>query len=182
MNGIREGFYSSLDRSRAEVQERLSALTVVLPTIRKVNEQKQEHVSVQWLHARKRAETITNWRVYPGIRTAGRTPKGYPEAAIIALSKAETDAEQARRDGSVHAVAYKLGSTVMVGAMLDQEIFGIEDNNRCYRVAMGIGKDALTVTAGLWTSETRELWVPNAVIEDGGRVSADAVPIDVPFL
>jgi hypothetical protein len=156
------------DYLQAEIQAAASSVSVVVPRSRRAVEPEVPHVSVRWYHARMAAAKLENRQQFRGAKDAGHTPKGYPEVGIIAFSKREVDAQQ-EQFGGVHAVIYALGSTVMVGAKEEQEIFHeLDDDPGYYQVAMGIGKKALIASAGLWSPDSRTLWSPTAFIEQRG--------------
>ncbi len=175
-------FAETADYARAELIDVMSGVVTRFPSLRHISENldSPSHVSARWRHSSVPAAAITNWVSYAGIAESGRRPKDYPEAAILGISKEEVDAYAAEHGGQ-HAVAYVLGSRVIIGTMLEDEIFGVSEDGEQYRVAMGIGKGVLQATAGLYLPHKR-LWVPSAPIEDMGRMPADQVPVTVPFL
>jgi hypothetical protein len=166
---------SKLHYMDAEGKALFSSISTIFRPSRLIVEPWTPHVSVRWRHARIAATSLTNTVTFEGLRDHTVLPCDFPEVGVIAISKEETDREQ-RDNGGIHAVAYALGSTVMVGVMEKREIFQILADEDQYAVAMGIGHSDLIATSGLWSPDTKQLWTPETSIVDKGRYAVGQQP------
>ena len=97
-------------------------------------------ISFRWRHARIPTDSIENWASFEGNQSSGWTPPNYKEAGILLIDKQSLDEEQVKHGGK-QAVAYALGTTVMIGYGQSPFLFAhnkMEEDR--YIIAMGIGK------------------------------------------
>lgn len=134
--------------------------------------------AITWRHARIPADSISNWVSYPGQDESGRLPPNYNEFGVLNIDK------QLLQDylfvhGGRHAVAYALGSTVMVGVTLKTHMFSIErDDDANLQVAMGIGKKVLNATAGILKWDNTFVTGPD-LISEGPRMARQELPVSL---
>jgi len=149
-----------ISQPRLKLQDRLmanalsagSAVANILPEKLNftVNNTAPSSTPVRWQHLGKPAEGIrADWVKHEGDETAGLLPRNFNLAAIILIDREEMD-NRLSVNGSKPAVAYKLGSAVMLGHSSEYQILGLENpDDEDYRVAMGIGKGPLEAGAGV---------------------------------
>jgi hypothetical protein len=124
---------------------------------------------------------VRDWAEFKGDPGAGSIPSRYRKAAVLTLDKTVQDERQKMRGGQ-HAVAFALGTAVMVGALPEGQTFGQdpEDDER-YMVSLRIGRDALRATAGLWSSGCL-LEVPKGTLVDKSELPVEHVPDYMPLV
>ena len=173
------------DGAAAELLTFGSAVTSLLPEranfIGKADT--PSYTPVRWHHLRKPAESVGGqWVSYEGIGSAGNTPRNYAAAAIILVDRETMDAALRGHDeDNMHpAVAYKLGTAVMVGASSKYKILGLEhEDDPDYKVAMRIGKGPLDAQVAIETQYVgkRRLYLP---LEEGVRAGPVMPIAEVP--
>src|ERR1019366_8818813 len=70
--------------------------------------------SVLWFPGHIATSSIDKWVTFAGDRDAGHLPSQYKRAGVIIFERAPIDDEY-RQSGGRHAVAFALGSAVMIG-------------------------------------------------------------------
>lgn len=126
-------------------------------------------------HARIPADSISDWIEFEGNNKSGRFTGEEMEAGILKIDGLLLADLIAVRGGR-QAIAYKRGSTVMVGYAEHSPLFSIDQQNENNRlVAVGIGRKALEITAGVWTWENQFATVPG-IATKGPRMATGHVP------
>ena len=155
-----------------------------LPGATKINgSDSPNHISTRWHVAKEAANDIKGWVAFEPNRAAGRTPRQYPEAGVISVGYRDLEQfvdyfDEAEREAK-YAVAYKLGTAVMVGTMPEDQTFGRSTDR--YQVAMRIGSGVLEATAGVWLPDSRSLVVPQDGARADGRMPVSEVPQSIPL-
>ena len=134
---------------------------------------------LRWRHLRQTFDSQRGtWVSFDGLETSGRTPRNYTAAGIILIDRERMDALRlANRATNDHdAVAYKLGTTVMIGKGPRNGILGLEnERDEDYQVAMRIGRGTLVAQVGL--QKNGQSYIP---LGSGVR-AGDILPVcDIP--
>lgn len=143
----------------------------------------RSYTPVRWRHARMAVVADGDWAEFEAAPESGKTPRNYRMAAILNVDSQKLDRAQ-EYYGGTHAVAYALGTAIMVGVMPENKSFSTESEpDEAYAVAMRIGRGVLRATAGLWLSE-------GAIIVPAGSVHKAPIPtmpvehisVDIPLV
>lgn len=133
------------------------------------------HEPFRWRHARMSADSISDWVEFEGNKDSGWLPSEYLEAGILEIDRNRMN-DVLCVHGGREAVAYKLGSTVMVGHSDKSPLFSRDpENSRNRQVAMCIGKETLAATVGVWTYRNEFISAP-AIVTKGNRIPTRQVP------
>ena len=101
------------------------------------------------------ADDIEDWVRFEGNKKSGRLPSDYLDAGILQIDESKMRDLISVRGGR-EAVAYRLGSAVMIGYAEHSTLFSNDPQDKTKRqVAMGIGKGELDATVGVWTWENQ---------------------------
>lgn len=128
------------------------------------------------------------WASYEGFRGSGVTPNKYGAAAIILVDRESMDAALRKHsaDHAQQAVAYRLGSAVMVGTSTDHKLLGLEhEDDADYKVAMRIGKGPLDAQVAIETHYygSKRLFLPlDKGVRSGPIIAIPEVPPSVPLV
>lgn len=134
-------------------------------------------VPVRW-HRLPLSATDLDWVSADGHGKSGRLPKKYLRSAVISADVWSSDCSMSQSPLRP-AVAYRLGSAVVVGVLDNENTFGVapDDPNRDV-VAMGIGKGVLDAAMGLWTPD-RE-FIPASDVRMDGTYPNQELPAYIP--
>ena len=140
-------------------------------------------VALRWRLSPLPVTTVTNWYAYDGNAEAGRTPRDYPEAAVLSIDNRLLEQFVDVR-GARPVVAYALGQTAfMIGsAPRGVALFAPSETDPNHSVvAMRIGQGVLKATAGIYTAHQTLITDP-ALVQGGQRYRLADVPAGVPIV
>jgi hypothetical protein len=144
------------------------------------------YVAMSWFPGKLATNSIDNWLTFYGDMDSSRLPSGYKRAGIISFDKEPIDDEQYFYGGR-HAVAFALGSAVMIGLAHnpEAEIFGSEPgNDKRYATAMRIGKGTLQATVGIWSDKKGFLAPPSnaSSLAPSTGFKLESIPDGIPIV
>ena len=110
---------------------------------------------LRWRRSYANAASI-DWVEVPAYEASGNLAKDYQQSAV--LTSTVDNLSRLRADFSCNdelprdAVAYRLGTAVMVGVFNAGQYFGLHPAERDVEmVAFGVGKGVLNASMGIWT-------------------------------
>lgn len=143
-------------------------------------ERELPYVPVSWYLARNSVNALRGWEEIDGFEESGLRPAHYRRAAIMGIEQDVMDDLQVR-EGGEHALAYALGSAVMVAALPDGFGYESDDPGR-YKVADRVGKGMLLTVPGLWIADERRIVTSEEALHVVRVVPTEEVPSTVPML
>lgn len=172
------------DRLMADALSAGSAVAELFPWLGTAvgHQNKPPQLAARWRHANLASQTVDSWQSFEGSHLSSRMPRGYPRVALIAIEKTVLDEFQASLGGQ-QAVAYALGSTVMVGTVEKQTRFlgDYPDDPSRYAVGMRIGQGPLHAAIALRTG-TGDVVVPPVGMSSGQAYELAEWPSSVPLV